>query len=115
MIGSKPEPTVQPKGWPNEASQPSPASLSPRTADGRTGTGAAIHEPVKPELPVASGARTDAKVPGQDQSYPAQYEVRDLSDVHPFGKELDKALNDALGGKPLKPNVPLRNQLSDEK
>lgn len=60
----------------------SPDAAQP--ANGRSDASAAVYEPRQPELPTASGARTDLKVPGSADTHPAQYEVRDLKDVHPF-------------------------------
>lgn len=103
-IGDKAQPYKQPQGWPanaksqtTQAPNPSSASVPAKPANGRPNAGPAVYEPRQPELPVASGTRTDIKVPGSDQSYPAQYEVRELSDVHPFD------MNDAPAGKMANP------------
>lgn len=98
-------------GVPNaKASQPSPSAISSEPANGRPDTGTAVYEPRQPELPVASGARTNVTVPGKAHAIPAQYEVRELSDVHPWEEKISDLLDEALGGKELKPDVPLRDQ-----
>ena len=67
----------------NARPQGSSTALPPEPANGRANAGAAVYEPRQPELPTAPGASTNIKVPGSNQSYPAQYQVRELSDVQP--------------------------------
>lgn len=91
------------------------ASLPSQSANGRTGESTAVHESSQPSIQPASGARTNLKVTGTDQSIPAQYEVRELEDVKPFnerkiGERIEQLLNQGMGNKPLQPNVPLRDQ-----
>jgi len=81
------------------ASPESPAvAVSSQPANGRTNAGAEVHAESQPKLPVASGAPTNVTVPGSGNSYPAQYEVRDLSDIHRF--EAKEAPKDKLEAKP---------------
>jgi hypothetical protein len=44
---------------------------------------AAIPGPRKPSAPTAPGAQTTIRVPGEDRTYNANYQVRELSDVQP--------------------------------
>ena len=81
----------------NEAANPAASAVPPEPANGRPNEGAAVHGPRQPELPVASGARTNVEVPGTDQSHAAQYEVRDLKDVHPFRAENDAKIREQFG------------------
>ncbi len=53
---------------------------------GRLGTerqGEAVPGPRSPSTPPARGAATDIRVPGENRSYRAAYQVRELADVHP--------------------------------
>lgn len=67
-----------------KATSPAAAPVPAQPANGRTGPSAALYEPREPEFPIASGAPTNVTVPGTDHSIPAQYEVRELSDIHPY-------------------------------
>ena len=67
-----------------KASEPSSASLPSEPANGRTDAGAKVPQQSEPVVSTAPGARTEVSVPGTDHVVPAQYEVRELSDVHPF-------------------------------
>jgi hypothetical protein len=102
MIGETAPKFQQPKGWPNAAANASPespaAAVSPQPANGRTNAGAEVHAEGQPKLPVASGAPTNVTVPGSGNSYPAQYEVRDLSDIRRF--EAKEAPKDKPEAKP---------------
>jgi hypothetical protein len=63
---------------PNETTTPT-ASTQPRTS----GESEPLSQSRRPSLPTASGAATEIRVPGSDQSYPAAYQVRELDDVQP--------------------------------
>ena len=67
-----------------KATNPASGSVPAKSTDGRTGPSAALYGPREPEFPIASGAHTEVSVPGSDNTYPAQYEVRELSDLHPY-------------------------------
>lgn len=67
-----------------KATSPAASPVPAQPANGRTGPSAALYEPREPEFPIASGAPTNVTVPGTDHSIPAQYEVRELSDIHPY-------------------------------
>lgn len=71
-----------------KTTSPASPTVPSQPADGRTGPSAALYEPREPEFPVASGAPTNITVPGTDRSIPAQYEVRELSDIHPYEEEV---------------------------
>ena len=67
-----------------KASESSAASVPSEPANGRTDAGAKVPQQGEPVVSTAPGARTEVSVPGTDHVVPAQYEVRELSDVHPF-------------------------------
>jgi hypothetical protein len=88
----------EPNATANTSPESSPAAIPSQPANGRTNAGAEVHAESQPKLPVASGAPTNVTVPGSGDSYPAQYEVRDLSDIHRF--EAKETPKDKLEAKP---------------
>jgi hypothetical protein len=50
---------------------------------GSVGAGETLSRPSQPGAPAASGADTTVTVPGEDNSYKARYQVRELADLQP--------------------------------
>ena len=90
-IGLKPEPFRQPQGWHANISTAGASNAVPSTPEsavpspsgaGELGARAEVPGPRAASQPVSSGTATSVHV-SEGQSYPAQYQVRELADVQP--------------------------------
>ncbi len=90
-----PTPSTLSKGL-TDAEQTIPARI-PEARPGDSGQGQAVPEPRQPSTQPVSGAATKIRVPGENKSYPATYQVRELEDVQPSHSGLTFQHNEKYG------------------
>lgn len=67
------------------------------TRPGNEGTAQAVQGPAQPVHPATPGTETIVRIPGEQQAYPASYEIRELADVQPSHSGLNFGPNKKYG------------------